>query len=226
VVQLHVKIFVAEDAVLLREGLISLLERFGHKVIGTAADAPQLIAGVDALIYGGQTPDIVITDVRMPPDETDDGLRAVVRLRQRYPTLPVLVLSQYVADAYVHDLIDDGHGGVGYLLKDRIGKIAAFLRSIESVAEGGIVIDPDVMRHLTGRADASLLDRLTERERTVLTLMAEGASNSEIAASLHLSDAAVAKHIGNIFPKLDLYPDDSNRRVKAVLAYLRHFGSS
>lgn len=217
-----VKIFVAEDSVLLRAGLVSLLERFGHAVVGTAEDAVGLVSGVTALVAAGETPDLVLTDVRMPPDGTDDGLRAAIALRREHVGLPVVVLSQYVADASVQDLLDDGNGGVGYLLKDRVGKVPAFLRSLETVADGGVVVDPEVVRHLTGgRAAPSPLSRLTERERTVLTHMAEGASNADVAAALHLSDAAVAKHVGNVFTKLDLTPDDANRRVRAVLTYLR-----
>jgi DNA-binding NarL/FixJ family response regulator len=217
-----VKIFVAEDAVLLREGLVSLLERSGHAVVGTAEDARALVDGVAALAAAGDTPDLVLTDVRMPPTGTDDGLRAAIALRREHPGLPVVVLSQYVADAYVQDLLDDGRGGVGYLLKDRVGRVAAFLRSLETVADGGVVVDPDVVRHLTrSRTADSPLARLTPRETTVLTLMAEGAANADIARDLHLSDAAVAKHVGNVFTKLDLAPDDANRRVRAVLTYLR-----
>ncbi|PZE68863.1 DNA-binding response regulator [Curtobacterium sp. MCBD17_021] len=217
-----VKIFVADDAVLLREGLVSLLERFGHTVVGTAADARGLLDGVSALAAAGEAPDLVLTDVRMPPTGTDDGLRAAVTLRLRHDGLAVVVLSQVVADAYVQELLDDGRGGVGYLLKDRVGKVPAFLRALETVADGGVVVDPDVVRHLTrSRSADGPLARLTAREATVLGLMAEGASNADIAGTLHLSDAAVAKHVGNVFTKLDLAPDDANRRVRAVLTYLR-----
>ncbi|PZF67880.1 DNA-binding response regulator [Curtobacterium sp. MCPF17_047] len=216
------KVFVAEDAVLLREGLVSLLERAGHTVVGVAADARRLVDEVDALVAAGATPDVVLTDVRMPPTGTDDGLRAAVVLRERHDGLPVVVLSQYVAGAYVRELLDDGRGGVGYLLKDRVGKVPAFLRALETVADGGVVVDPEVVRHLTrSQATDSPLARLTPRETTVLEHMAEGASNADIAATLHLSDAAVAKHVGNVFTKLDLPPEDTNRRVRAVLTYLR-----
>jgi DNA-binding NarL/FixJ family response regulator len=216
------RIVIAEDSALLREGLIVLLERVGHEIVGTAADAPELLTAVDRAIASQSPPDLVITDVRMPPSHTDDGLRAALDIRRRHPGVPVMVLSQYVADAYVHDLIEDARGGVGYLLKDRVGKVASFLRSIETVADGGVVVDPEVVRHLSGRRRAvSPLDRLTERERTVLGLMAEGESNTTIAQNLHLSEAAVAKHVGNIFAKLDLPPQDTNRRVRAVLTYLR-----
>ncbi|WP_258374238.1 response regulator transcription factor [Curtobacterium sp. MCBD17_032] len=190
--------------------------------MGTAEDAPQLIDRVRVLADAGDLPDVVLTDVRMPPTGTDDGIRAAITLRQRYENLPVVVLSQYVADAYVQELLDDGRGGVGYLLKDRIGKVPSFLRSVETVADGGVVVDPEVVRHLTGdRAAVTPLTRLTERKYTVLTHMAEGASNTDIARLLHLSDASVAKHVGNVFMKLDLPPEDTNRRVRAVLTYLR-----
>lgn len=216
------RIVIAEDSALLREGLIVLLERVGHEIVGTAADAPELLTAVDRATASGSPPDLVITDVRMPPSHTDDGLRAALDIRRRHPNVPVMVLSQYVADAYVHDLIGDARGGVGYLLKDRVGKVASFLRSIETVADGGVVVDPEVVRHLSGRRQAvSPVDRLTEREKTVLGLMAEGESNTTIAQSLHLSEAAIAKHVGNIFAKLDLPPQDTNRRVRAVLTYLR-----
>jgi DNA-binding NarL/FixJ family response regulator len=216
------RIIVAEDSVLLREGLVSLLERFGHSVIATAADAPGLIRAVDALVAAGDRPDVVLADVRMPPDETDDGIRAALTIRRTHPGLPIVMLSQYVADAYVRELLDDARGAIGYLLKDRIGRIPSFLRALESVVDGGVVIDPEVVRHITAsgnRAQEGPLARLTERESTVLARMAEGEANSEIARSLHVSDAAIAKHVGNVFLKLGLAPDDSNRRVKAVLAY-------
>jgi DNA-binding NarL/FixJ family response regulator len=216
------RIIVAEDSTLLREGLVSLLERFGHAVIATAADAPGLIRAVDAMVAAGDRPDVVLADVRMPPDETDDGIRAALAIRRTHPGLPIVMLSQYVADAYVRELLDDARGAIGYLLKDRIGRIPSFLRALESVVDGGVVIDPEVVRHITASGNGAQegpLARLTERESTVLARMAEGEANSEIARSLHVSDAAIAKHVGNIFLKLGLAPEDSNRRVKAVLAY-------
>lgn len=214
------RIIVAEDSALLREGLVSLLERFGHSVIATAADAPGLIRAVDAVVAAVDRPDVVLADVRMPPDGTDDGLRAALAIRRTYPGLPVVMLSQYVADAYVRELLDDSRGAIGYLLKDRIGRIPSFLRALEAVADGGVVIDPEVVRHIsTSGGSEGPLARLTEREGVVLARMAEGQANGEIARSLHVSEAAIAKHIGNIFLKLGLAPDDTNRRVKAVLAY-------
>ncbi|WP_169947928.1 response regulator transcription factor [Microbispora sp. H11081] len=211
------RVVIAEDSVLLREGLAGLLERFGHDVAAAVGDAPALVAAV-----AEQAPDIVIADVRMPPCFSDEGLRAVLELRAARPYLPVLVLSQYVEQTYAAELLDQaGAGGVGYLLKDRIGDVAQFAAAVTTVAGGGTVIDPEVVRQLLrGRGDP--LARLTPREREVLSLVAEGRSNAAIARALFVSDAAVAKHIASILAKLDLPPDaDDHRRVLAVLAYLR-----
>jgi DNA-binding NarL/FixJ family response regulator len=217
------RVILAEDSTLLREGLLSLLERAGHHVVATALDAPGLVQAVDAAARADDLPDIVLTDVRMPPDGLDDGLRAAIALRQQYPGLPVLVLSQYIAGAYARDLLRDQAGGVGYLLKDRVGRVSDFLRSLETVSAGGVVIDSDVIGRLMGATESHPVATLTPREREVLGLMAEGLSNGDIAARLIVSDAAVSKHIGNIFLKLDLVPEDGHRRVRAVLAYLeRH----
>ena len=216
------RIILAEDSALLREGLVGLLERFGHEVAAAVVDAPALVAAVTAAAASGTPPDLVITDVRMPPGNLDDGLRAAVELRGAIPGLPVLVLSQYVADAYAAQLLAGTDGGVGYLLKDRIGRVADFMQSIEVVARGGVIIDPEMVRHLLGRArETGPLARLTPREREVLASMAEGRTNAEIAAVLVVSDAAIAKHIGNIFAKLNLAPEDGHRRVLAVLAHLQ-----
>ena len=232
------RILVADDAALLREGLVGLLERQGHEVIATAASAPELEAVVDRVMGGADgpgspPPDVVITDVRMPPTMTDDGLAAAVRLRARYPGLGILVLSQYVAPAYAADLFDDvapGHGapggpgdadrgGVGYLLKERVARVADFMRSLGIVAAGGIVVDPEVAARLVaGRRSA--MDVLSPRELEVLELMARGLSNAQIAEHLVLSAGAVSKHVANVFTKLDLPPGEDNRRVRAVLAYL------
>lgn len=225
------RIVVADDAALLREGLVGLLERQGHDVVAQAASATELEAVVDrAMSDGGTPPDVVITDVRMPPTMTDDGLAAAVRLRGRYPGLGILVLSQYVAPAYAADLFDDGHpgttgsgdadrGGVGYLLKERVARVADFMRSLGIVAAGGIVVDPEVAARLVaGRRSA--LDVLSPREQEVLELMARGLSNAQIADQLVLSAGAVSKHVANVFTKLDLPPGEDNRRVRAVLAYL------
>ncbi|MEV4974100.1 response regulator transcription factor [Streptomyces scopuliridis] len=207
----------AEDSVLLREGLIALLDRFGHKVAAAVGDAPSLLTAV-----AEHTPDIVVTDVRMPPGFQDEGLHAAVRLRERQPSLPVLVLSQYVQRAYAAELLDSGDGsGVGYLLKDRVGQVEDFETALQSVASGGTVVDPEVVRHLLRRR-RDPLERLTPREREVLALVAEGKSNAAIARQLVVSEAAVGKHIGNILAKLNLPPaDDTHRRVLAVLTYLR-----
>ncbi|MBH5337605.1 response regulator transcription factor [Streptomyces pactum] len=211
------RIVLAEDGVLLREGLIGLLARFGHRVVAAVGDADALHAAVDT-----HTPDLVITDVRMPPGQTDEGLRAAVALRERRPGLPVLVLSQYVQRSYAADMLDSGDGsGVGYLLKDRIGQIDDFLTAVATVAAGGTVVDPEVVRQLLRRR-RDPLERLTPREREVLALMAEGRSNAAICRELVVSEAAVSKHIGNILMKLDLPPaEETHRRVMAVLEFLR-----
>ncbi len=202
---------------LLREGLIGLLGRCGHDVVAAVGDAPALLAAVEE-----HTPDIVLTDVRMPPGFRDEGLHAAVRLREKRPTLPVLVLSQYVQRTYVSELLDSGDGtGVGYLLKDRVGQVADFVAALCEVADGGTVVDPEVVRQLLRRR-RDPLERLTAREREVLGLIAEGKSNGAIARELVVSEAAVGKHIGSILTKLDLPPaEETHRRVLAVLAYLR-----
>ncbi|SNT58016.1 DNA-binding response regulator, NarL/FixJ family, contains REC and HTH domains [Asanoa hainanensis] len=210
------RIVVAEDAVLLREGLIGIVERFGHKVIAAVGDASALTT---AVAY--ERPDVVLTDVRMPPGFTDEGLRAAVELRVAYPGLPVLVLSQYVQPTYAAELLDSGGGrGVGYLLKHRVGRVEEFMDALVRVAAGGAAVDPEVVAQLLGRR-RDPLTRLTPREREVLGLMAEGRSNAAIARALVVSEAAVAKHIANILVKLDLPPaPDDHRRVRAVLAFL------
>jgi len=212
------RIVLAEDAVLMREGLVGLLERFGHVVVAAVGDADALVAAVRE-----HRPDLVVTDVRMPPSYTDEGLRAAVALRAGDPSAAVLVLSQYAATAYAAELLAPaGTAGVGYLLKDRIGEIADFADTITRVAAGETVIDPDVVRQvLSRRRTSDPLDRLTPRERDVLEQMAAGRSNLSIARELDISDNAVAKHIGNIFTKLDLPAEDGHRRVLAVLTYLR-----
>ncbi|WP_326660565.1 response regulator transcription factor [Streptomyces sp. NBC_00385] len=211
------RIVLAEDSVLLREGLIGLLERFGHQVVAGASTADELIAAV-----AEHGPDIVVTDVRMPPGFSDEGLRAAIELRTRQPELPVLVLSQYVQRAYAEDLLDSADGaGVGYLLKERIGNVEEFVDALHRVAAGNTVVDPEVVRQLIRRR-RDPLSRLTAREQEVLALMAEGRSNASIAAAMTVSEGTVSKHFGSILGKLDLALDDTtNRRVLAVLAYLR-----
>jgi DNA-binding NarL/FixJ family response regulator len=210
------RIVIAEDAALLREGLTHILTHFGHQVTAVA-DGAALLAAVEA-----DPPDAVITDVRMPPDFRDEGLRAALQLRAHHPGLPVLVLSQYVEHTYAAELVESGTA-VGYLLKDRVGDVTEFLDALDRVAAGGTVIDPDVVRKLlTRRRMQAPLERLTTRERQVLALMAEGRSNTAIARHLTISDAAVAKHVNNILAKLHLPPaTDDHRRVLAVLAYLQ-----
>lgn len=212
------RILLADDSTLLREALSALFERLGHEVVAAAVDAPGLLREYDAL---EQLPDLVVTDVRMPPDGTDDGLRAALRIRQQHPAQPILVLSQYVAERYARELLVLPEAAVGYLLKERVNRITDFDRALSTVAGGGTVIDSEVTRQLL-RADAgSPLDTLTPREHEVLKLMADGASNTEIAATLFLSDAAVRKHVGNIFAGLGLSPTGENRRVRAILLFLQ-----
>ncbi|MFI1472245.1 response regulator [Streptomyces wuyuanensis] len=214
---MSLRLIVAEDAVLLREGLVGLLERVGHEVVAAVGDAEGLVEAVRA-----ERPDLVVTDVRMPPSLSDDGLRSAVTLREEFPGLPTLVLSQYVARSYALRLLDSGGGvAVGYLLKERVNAVADFTAAIERVAAGGTVVDPEVIQQLV-RVRQDPLERLSAREREVLGLIAEGRSNAGLAAHLFISEAAVNKHIGNIFNKLDLPVDtEGHRRVLAVLAFLR-----
>ncbi|GAA0896985.1 response regulator [Virgisporangium aurantiacum] len=210
------RVVLAEDSVLLREGLVGLLQRFGCEVVAALGSTDGLADAVTRL-----TPDVLITDVRLPPTFTDEGLRAAVAIRARRPDLPVLVLSQYVEQTYAAELLDSGHEGVGYLLKDRIGEVEEFVDAVRRVAAGHTVVDPHVVRQLLGRRKDPL-HRLTPREREVLALMAEGRSNAAIARAMVITEAAVAKHISGLLGKLDLPPDaDDHRRVRAVLAYLR-----
>ncbi|MFD9907594.1 response regulator [Streptomyces sp. NPDC059063] len=214
------RVILAEDAVLLRAGLVELLTRGGHEVIAAVGDAPSLARAVD-----DERPDIVITDVRMPPDFRDEGLQAALELRTRHGQLPILVLSQYIATAYAAQLLSGdaaGVAGLGYLLKDRVGEVAEFLDTLHRVAAGQTVIDPEVVRVLlTQKTRTTPLNRLTPREREVLTLMAQGLNNHTIAHRLTITEASVVKHSSNIFTKLDLDPTEGNRRVLAVLAHLR-----
>lgn len=265
------RIILAEDSALLRQGLTMVLGALGHSVLAEVEDAPSLLTAVEAAM-AGEGVDAVITDVRMPPTHTSDGLKAALQLRETYPGLPIVVLSQYITTAYARELFARSAAGLGYLLKDRVGDVEEFARALDTVVAGGTVIDPDVVQHLLGgtsssgqtagqvrgalpgtAADTSGADapapssfpragtvggasarqpgqaahpaggklaRLSPRELEILRLMAQGRSNAEIEAELFISPATVAKHVGNIFDKLDLPADTGNRRVRAVLAFL------
>jgi DNA-binding NarL/FixJ family response regulator len=212
------RLVLADDAVLLREGLVRLLTEQGHDVVAVVGDGPSLVEAALTL-----HPDLSIVDVRMPPTHTDEGLRAAVAIRAERPGAPLLVLSQYVEVSYADDLLADRRGAIGYLLKDRVADIAEFTAALDRVAAGGTVLDPEVVAQLlVRRRSHDPLEQLTPREREVLALMAEGRSNTAIARHLVVSEGAVEKHVRNIFTKLDLPPDeDVNRRVLAVLAFLR-----
>ncbi|MEW9532796.1 response regulator [Microbispora sp. NPDC049125] len=211
------RVVIAEDSVLLREGLVRLLADGGIETVATVGDGPGLVAAVD-----GHGPDLAIVDVRMPPSHTDEGLRAAIEVRGRRPGFPILVLSQYVEERYATDLIGGGAAAVGYLLKERIADVTEFLDAVRRVAAGGTVIDPEVVVQLLSRRRGRL-DALSARERQVLSLMAEGRSNAAVASRLVVSEGAVEKHISAIFVKLGLDPaPDDHRRVLAVLAYLGH----
>lgn len=221
---MNLSIVIADDSALLREGVAGLLERRGHRIVGQAHDTDELRVLISDLSERGELPDVLITDVRMPPNNTDDGLRFAVELRREHPGLAVMVLSQYVAPSYAVELFQSPSGGTGYLLKDRVAEVADFLTSLGVVARGGTVIDPSVASALVS-AGRSGLGELTPREREVLELMSRGMSNREIAIDLVLSGAAVAKHVSNIFLKLHLDPAEENRRVKAILEFLSSQGS-
>ena len=208
---------VADDSVLLREGLVRLLAENGHDVVAQVGDGPSFVNAVREF-----RPDASIVDVRMPPSHTDEGLRAAVAVRRELPGAPILMLSQYVDVSYADDLLADRTGAIGYLLKDRVAEVSEFLDGLARVADGGTVLDPEVVAQLVVRRGRVPLDGLTVREREVLELMAEGRSNAAIAKALVVTDGAVEKHVKNIFMKLGLPPDDEqHRRVLAVLAYLR-----
>ena len=211
-------IVVADDSALLREGIASLLEDAGHQVVGRSGNADDLLVKVRSLV-----PDVAIVDVRMPPGNADDGLVAAVEIRRSHPGVAVLVLSQHLEPAYMLELVGDDASGVGYLLKDRVRDIGEFIDSVERVASGGTAFDPEVVKSLVGGRRRSALDELTDRERSVLALVAEGRSNRAIANQLFLSSRAVERHVQAVFQKLGL-PDsqDDNRRVLAVLALLGH----
>lgn len=213
------RVLICEDSVLLREGLVRLLGDDGHEVVAALPDATGLAAAV-----AETTPELCILDVRLPPTWTDEGIRAAIALRQRHPGLAVLVLSQYVEERYASDLIADGQGALGYLLKDRVADVADFLAAVASIAGGATVLDPEVVAQLlTRRRRDERLQSLTERERSVLALIAEGRSNQAIANALFVSEASVEKYITAIFTKLGLEQDETgNRRVIAALVHLGH----
>jgi DNA-binding NarL/FixJ family response regulator len=211
-----VRIVVADDSFLLREGLQLLLTEAGHEVVAAVADGPSYVAA--SLEH---RPDLGVVDVRMPPSHTDEGLRAAVELRMQWPQARLMVLSQYVEVSYADDLLAAGDGGVGYLLKDRVSDLDDFLAALTTVAEGGTVLDPQVVAQLMGRRRDPLAE-LTPREREVLTLMAEGRSNGAIAEALTVTLGGVEKHTQRIFAKLGLLPDDAqHRRVLAVVRFLQ-----
>jgi DNA-binding NarL/FixJ family response regulator len=212
------RVVIAEDSVLLLAGLTKLLESAGFEVAATAGDASGLLTAVER-----EQPDVVIADVRMPPSHTDEGIRAALVIRSQWPDIAILVLSQYVEERYAADLLSANTRSIGYLLKDRVADVAEFLDALRRVAAGGTALDPEVVAQLLVRRDGTRgqLRDLTERERAVLALMAEGRSNAEIGAALVITDSAVGKHINSIFAKLGLHPGDAgHRRVLAVLRYL------
>ena len=210
------RIVVADDSALLREGIASLLEDAGHEVVGRSGDAEDLMRKVRSA-----SPDVAIVDVRMPPGNAVEGLVAAAEIRRSYPSVAVLVLSQHLEPTYMLELVGDNASGVGYLLKDRVREVGEFVDAVERVAAGGTAFDPEVVKSLVQGRRRSALDELTDRERAVLTLIAEGRSNRAIAKQLYLSPRAVERHVQGIFQKLGLAEtEDNNRRVLAVLALL------
>ena len=212
------RVVIVEDLALLREGLVRLLEEGGLEVAAAVDNPSDFLRAAMTM-----EPDVAVVDVRLPPTFRDEGLRVAIEARRRRPGFPILVLSQYVEQAYAAELLADGQGGVGYLLKERVGDVRAFIDAVRRVAEGGTALDPEVVRQLVARRGP--LDELSPREREVLELMAEGRSNGGIAEALFVTESAIEKHVSQIFTKLHLTPADSDhRRVLAVLAYLRATG--
>jgi DNA-binding NarL/FixJ family response regulator len=215
-----VRVVIAEDQALLREGLVALLREHDVDVVAQVEDGPGLLR-----VVGGHKPDLAIVDVRLPPTFTDEGVRAAIAVRERFPQIGILILSQYVEPVYTAELLATGHGGIGYLLKERVGDVPAFLASVRRVAEGGTALDREVVAELVQsrrRDDDGPLSALTPRELEVLSLMAEGRTNAAIARAIVVTASAVEKHVSNIFSKLDLpATDDDHRRVLAVLTFLR-----
>jgi DNA-binding NarL/FixJ family response regulator len=213
-----IRVIVGEDQPIVREGIVHVLDSSGFEVVATAADGADLVGKVRVHL-----PDVVVTDIQMPPDRTDDGLRAALRIRAEHPGIGVLVLSQFLEDRYVFDLVADGAQGVGYLLKEKVGDLRTFADAVRRVADGGSALDADVIARIVGRRrHNSPLDQLTPREREVLALIAEGYSNTGVAERLVVTVSAVERHVTSIFDKLALrQAPDQHRRVLAVLAYLR-----
>ena len=209
---------VGEDQPIVREGIVHILQDGGFEVVATAGDAQELVRKVRTY-----RPDVVVTDIQMPPDRTDDGLRAALEIRAAQPEVGVLILSQFLEDRYAFELVADGAQGVGYLLKEKVGDLRMFTDAVRRVASGGSALDPDVVARLIGRPRRnSPLDQLTKRERQVLSLIAEGRSNAGVAEALVITIAAVERHVTSIFDKLDLRQSpEQHRRVVAVLTYLR-----
>jgi DNA-binding NarL/FixJ family response regulator len=215
-----VRVVIAEDQALLREGIIALLREAGIDVVAQAEDGEGLLR-----IVGGHKPDLAVVDVRLPPTFTDEGVRAAIEVRERHPGVGILILSQYVEPVYTAELLATGHGGIGYLLKERAGDLPAFLDAVHRVADGGTALDREVVAELVQTRNAGgdgPLSAVSPRELEVLSLMAEGRTNAAIARALVVTQSAVEKHISNIFSKLDLpATDDDHRRVLAVLTFLR-----
>ncbi|GAA0380499.1 response regulator [Microbispora corallina] len=211
------RIVVAEDLYLLRDGMVRLLEAYGHQVVATATTGPETL---DALLT--HRPDVAVVDVRMPPTQSDEGLRAALDARRRLPGLPILILSQHVEQLYARELLADGTGGIGYFLKESVFDADQFVEALERIAGGGTAMDPAVIAKLLSSGSSNLrLERLTEREHDVLGLMAEGLSNQAVGRRLFLSESAISKYTTSIFGKLGITDDgDNNRRVLAVLTYL------
>jgi DNA-binding NarL/FixJ family response regulator len=214
-----VRVVVGEDSLLVRAGIVRVLDEAGFDVVAQTGDAQELLRQVST-----HRPDVAVVDIRMPPTDTDDGLRAAIEIRRRLPRTGVMVLSQYLEEGYALDLVGDSAEGTGYLLKDRVGDVERFAESVRRVAEGGSALDPEVVAQALGRSRRrEPLAQLTEREREVLALMAEGRSNQAIAKKLVVSERAVEKHVTRIFDKLGLMPAaEDHRRVRAVLTFLRH----
>ncbi|CBT77284.1 MULTISPECIES: response regulator transcription factor [Glutamicibacter] len=221
------RVLICEDSVLLREGLVRLLDHSGHRVVADLPEASGLMPFLDSASEE-DFPQICILDVRLPPTYTDEGIRAALEVRKKYPDLPLLVLSQYVEERYASELISTRSGAIGYLLKDRVADVSEFVASLEQIAAGGTILDQEVVAQLlTRRNHDDRMQRLTDRERTVLAAVAEGKSNQAIAALLFLSEASVEKYITSIFQKLGLEADGTgNRRVLAALAHIQNLGTT